>query len=323
MIYPWQQSQWQQLTQAKQSERLPHALLFTGISGIGKLSLAEHFASAMLCEKNNEDGSACGKCRICKLVLAGTHPDWRWLRPEKTGQAIKVDQVREITEFIQQSPLQGDYRIVIIHPADSMNASAANALLKTLEEPTPDSLLILVSSQVSSILPTILSRCQRVAFSRPDHQLSKNWLAAQKASESRDLDLLLDISEGAPLKALAMLEDGLLENRAAVYQAFSDLQLKKADALKLAVEWKDMDIIWLMDLLFSWLMDTCRLQAGQTELVNRDFMNQIKNFADRHELSALHQSMNEVLRIRKDFLKGIHLNKQLIMESILLHCFAD
>ena len=168
MIFPWQVNQWQQLLQAKSQQRLAHAMLFTGLPGIGKAIFAQHFSSALLCQKLNPDGNPCDRCHSCRLIAGRAHPNMLWLEPEKPGQAIKIDQVRDVSEFISQTSLQGDYRIVIINPADDMNTNAANALLKTLEEPSSGAHLILISNQNERLPATILSRCQRVVFQRPE-----------------------------------------------------------------------------------------------------------------------------------------------------------
>lgn len=143
MKYPWQDKQWQQLWQAKQTERLPHGLLLSGLAGTGKLHFALHFTQALLCSQVSAEGDPCNTCHACRLVMTDVHPNVFRVSPEEEGHAIKVDQIRALAEFIQQSSLQGGFRVAIINPAHSMNISAANALLKTLEEPAEGAILIL------------------------------------------------------------------------------------------------------------------------------------------------------------------------------------
>ncbi|MDE2117918.1 MAG: DNA polymerase III subunit delta', partial [Betaproteobacteria bacterium] len=175
-IYPWQKNDWVRLQELR--KRPPHALLFKGSRGIGKLDLTMNFAQLLLCQKPGESGFACGKCPSCHWLEQDSHPDFRLLQPEalslggeesesgkKPSKQISVDQIRGLADFIGMSAHQGGRRVVIIHPAEAMNINAANALLKNLEEPPPGLLFILVSHKPQQLLPTILSRC--LSFNLP------------------------------------------------------------------------------------------------------------------------------------------------------------
>src|SRR5437867_10551148 len=131
MTYPWHTNQWQQLWRSKNENRLPHALLLSGVVGIGKAKFADDFARALLCRASPD--FYCKQCHSCRLMQDRVHPNVVLVEPDGEGHAIKVDQIRGIIDFMNQSSLHGDYRIAIISPAISMNANAANALLKTLE----------------------------------------------------------------------------------------------------------------------------------------------------------------------------------------------
>src|SRR5436190_5622246 len=122
MIFPWQESQWLQLTRMQADARLPHALLFTGMAGIGKAIFANTFAHQLFCQAKST--APCYQCHACRLIKGHTHPNVLWIEPEKEGGTIKVDQIREVTEFISHSSLQGDYRLVMINPANDMNINA-------------------------------------------------------------------------------------------------------------------------------------------------------------------------------------------------------
>src|SRR5438045_2591489 len=187
MIFPWQQEQWQQLWRAKQENRLPHALLCTGMAGIGKTQFIEEFVRAYCCTQSS-DNLECA-CHSCRLIENKSHPNVLWMQPEKIGSAIKVDQIREVSEFVQLTSLQDAFRIVVINPADAMNTNAANALLKTLEEPADGALIILISNYASQLPATVLSRCQRLVLSRPSTELGLNWLKKQLADEEVDAEL--------------------------------------------------------------------------------------------------------------------------------------
>ncbi|MDP9032838.1 MAG: DNA polymerase III subunit delta', partial [Pseudomonadota bacterium] len=143
--YPWQDSLWQQLAGRAQHA---HAYLLHGPVGIGKRALAERLMASLLCQRPN-GLEACGECKSCMLLKAGSHPDNYLLEPEEADKAIKVDQVRDLVSFVVQTAQMGGRKVVLIEPVESMNINAANALLKSLEEPSGDTVLLLVSHQSS------------------------------------------------------------------------------------------------------------------------------------------------------------------------------
>src|SRR5476651_1859012 len=178
MISELQKKAWDQLT--SKLDRLPHALLFHGAPGVGKLALAERFAQLLLCEKRGQGTSPCGACEGCRWFLAGNHPDARFLEPEtlarqtavaeegdeekprsskQPSSEIKIEQVRALAGFVNVGSHRGGRRVAIVHPAEDMNTNAANALLKSLEEPPPGAMFLLVSHRPARLLPTIRSRC--------------------------------------------------------------------------------------------------------------------------------------------------------------------
>ncbi|MEP6943469.1 MAG: DNA polymerase III subunit delta' [Betaproteobacteria bacterium] len=192
-----------------QAERWPHALLVTGTQGIGKRLLALHLAQALLCETPAADRRACGRCAACNWVERGTHPDLRVIVPvtyDDEGNAtpadvISVDAIRDLIAFALLSSHRGGAKVAVIAPAEALNAAAANALLKTLEEPPPRTSLILVSSQPGRLPATITSRCRRLAVPVPDHAQAVGWLAAQRLAHP---ERALALAGGAPLRAVAL-----------------------------------------------------------------------------------------------------------------------
>jgi len=219
-IYPWQNNEWMRLREL--SKRPAHGLLFKGAKGIGKLDLAINFAQSLLCQRPDESGYACGKCPACHWFEQGAHPDYRLLQPEalslegeeietgkKPSKQISVDQIRGLADFFGMSAHQGGRRVIVIHPAEAMNISAANALLKNLEEPPQGLLFILVSHKPQQLLPTILSRCVSFALASPDAETSIRWLSAQGVKNSAEV---LAVSGFSPLQAV-QLNEGLGEER--------------------------------------------------------------------------------------------------------------
>jgi DNA polymerase-3 subunit delta' len=201
-------------------ERWPHALLITGRRGLGKRLLALHFARALLCESPLDTGEACGECLGCSYVGQGTHPDLQLIEPvtyDDEGNAtpvdsINVDRVRELIAFSQLSPHRQRAKVGLIAPADAMNAAAANALLKTLEEPPAGTFLLLVSHQPARLPPTIVSRCLRLPVPEPDRAAAAAWLAQSNPGYAEP-GLLLSQAGGAPLFALALADADIQRER--------------------------------------------------------------------------------------------------------------
>lgn len=201
--------------------RLPHALLLHGAAGSGKLALAERFAQALLCEADRSQRTPCGSCAACRWFLAGSHPDVRYIEPEaiarqvafaevdetpavkpvKPSNEIKIDQIRALADFINLGSHRGGLRIAIVHPAEDMNAPAANALLKNLEEPPPGTVFLLVSHRPWRLPPTVRSRCIAVAVPLPEAQAACAWLAAQGVANA---DRWLAFAGGSPRRALEL-----------------------------------------------------------------------------------------------------------------------
>jgi DNA polymerase III delta' subunit len=226
--YFWQQAARTQFLQRLRAD-LPHALLITSPAGLGAYDFAVSIANQLICLQNGE--LACGVCRACVALAAGSHPDF-WqagLLDEK--KSIGVDQIRELSASLSMRPQAGKRQVALIWPAEAMTVAAANALLKTLEEPSADTVLLLVSEQPGSLLPTINSRCQRIALRVPDTHASVQWLLNQGKFAASDIDLALQISAGAPLAALDLLHQNGLAQIAPWRQMLG--QAKHADAMAL------------------------------------------------------------------------------------------
>lgn len=332
MIFPWQIEQWQYLWRAKQANRLAHALLFVGMGGIGKKKFTEHFVRSLLCQQVTNENSidfshmdnCVSNCHSCRLIIGQTHPNVLWIQSEKEGQDIKIDQIRSVTEFVNQTSLQGDYRIVVIESAQQMNSNAANALLKTLEEPSSGAMIILISEN-KRLPATILSRCQHLIFPRPSRHLAMEWLNKQIKSASLtengiDLELLLNIANGAPLAALRLIQNDLLSVRQTLFQALCTLKQDPSELITLAANLQTSDPLLILDFILNWIMDLLRLQlgAGTSHIINHDYIKQLTELSQRIPIHHNTKLMNYLQQLRAQISIGFNLNKQLTLENMLI-----
>lgn len=238
MTPSWHASPWARLQARHVRGALPHALLFCGPAGLGKRKFARQFAHGLLCGQP-VDGRACGTCRSCRLLAAGTHPDLVelgfGLRRDGTPRTeIVIDQVRELSARLAMSSQFGGWKVALIDPADALNTAAANALLKTLEEPAAQTLLMLVADAPWRLPQTIRSRCQRVEFAVPPRAAALAWLEAQGVSAA---PAALDAAEGNPGLAQAWSQSGALERRGEVRRDLVALAAGRGEAAALAAAW--------------------------------------------------------------------------------------
>jgi DNA polymerase-3 subunit delta' len=318
-LYPWQQDTWEQLTRAKNTATLPHALLLVGIDGIGKRHFANIFANYALC-KNPQTNAACGVCHDCHLFRAATHPDFLWVEPEAVGKIINVEQIRSIVKRVNETTLTGGMRVIIINPATAMNINASNALLKTLEEPTPNTLIMLICNQGLRLPATIISRCQKVIFTKPAHPQAVAWLREQLEDDKIDPQLLLKLADGAPLKALFWMRENLFSLRKELYQGLHALSQGDADPLSLAVKWLDVDQSSLVDLMLSWLTDLLRFKmtSDQDMLINSDYKNEIAKVSVALLKNNLLAYIDHLQLTRSHLSSSLNLNKQLMLEDLFI-----
>lgn len=320
---PWQQSLWDDLIGRAQAGTLPHALLLSGAVGYGKALFAEALIHGLLCQTPEDDGRACGHCQSCGLLAAGSHPDLLWIEPEEAGKGIPVDRIRGVGDFLALKSQYGGRQIVLIKPAEAMNRFSANSLLKTLEEPTDDALLMLLSSQPSLLLPTIRSRCQQVVFQRPASDMGESWLAAQlSALQSNapavDLKDLLQLNNGAPLAALAMCESGGLNTRRELMEQWVKVRMEKGDPLSCAKQWSELGLPQATQWLASWTMDLIRLKSGlhADAISNGDLRPQLQKLVGGLELKGLFAYLEQITEYAR-WASG-QLNAQLAMEELMI-----
>lgn len=248
---PWLERAWRQVQARLAEDRLPHALILNGERGVGKRAWAEAVAGLLLCETpaGRHEGRpvACGTCKQCELVMAGSHPDLRVYAPE-TSRMIKVDQIRALSAFAVASPQVAHHKVAIIDRADQLNVNAANALLKTLEEPLPDVTLLLLQETGRPVLPTIRSRCQTLMVPVPSMAQAEQWLARAldglggdtPAPPADRVRRALALADRAPRLALEYLTGDFLELRDTAFDAFRRFmrgEMPVADAARPSRPW--------------------------------------------------------------------------------------
>lgn len=341
-VYAWHEATLQGLWD--RPEALHHGLLITGPAGIGKSAFADAMAARLLCENpSGPNGAvACGACAACHWLEGGNHPDFRKVtldngddesaeaddasekKPSKAKSAkktapatqIKIEQIRALEDFVFIGSHRQGRRVVIIEPADALNANAANALLKVLEEPPPHVHFLLVTSRWRNLLPTLRSRCRRVELPMPDPAVASAWLAQQSLARPEQA---LRLAGGAPLKALEMDERGSREGIEKIIASLASM----GDPIAVAAQWDSLlksqealsreDVV---DTLQKWVADLLRLGQGIAPrfVVGGEPATALAALAQRCDPRRLQRFHRDLMRIRASARHP--LNAQLFLEDV-------
>ena len=326
-LLPWHDKPLRELLGRR--DRLPHALLLYGRQGIGKVQFARALSQSLLCE-SSEHGVACGACSACGWFSQGNHPDFRELMPEalsadetdadlpadadakekKKSKEIKVEQIRNIADFMTLTTHRDGFRVLLIHPAETLNANAANSLLKTLEEPPPRTLIVLVTDQIGRLIATIKSRCQRIMVPAPDEATAVAWLLSQGVA---DAEVALGQAGGAPLYAVTFADPEYQSQRKAFLQA---LVATDADHLATAQALEKSDLVNVITWLQTWVSDLALARLSGEVRHHRDQKNAIGRIASKVDLPALFRFESQLRQARR----SIHhpLNARLLLEQLLI-----
>jgi DNA polymerase-3 subunit delta' len=316
-VYPWQDALWQQMAGRS---RHSHAYLLHGPLGIGKRALAERLMASLLCQSRN-GLHACAQCKSCLLLAAGSHPDHYILEPEEADKPIKVDQVRDLVSFVVQTAQMGGRKVVLIEPVESMNVNAANALLKSLEEPSGDTILLLISHQPSRLLPTVKSRCVQQACPLPGRQMSLDWLAqALPDCPEQERSELLSLAAGSPLAAVTLHGQGVRAQRAQVVEGVKKLLKREQSPTQLAESWKDIPLLQLFDWFCDWSQLILRYQLTEDEqgLGLADMQKVVQYLAQKSGRSKVLDLQEWILAHRQKVLAKANLNRVLLLEALLV-----
>jgi DNA polymerase-3 subunit delta' len=297
------------------SGNLPHAFLFTGIEGIGKRTVATGFVKALNCLSLSDD--FCGQCLQCRKIDKQIHPDVMIVEPLPEKKSLVIEQIRSLQQEIIFKPLEGKKKAVIIDQAEKMNASVANCLLKTLEEPPEDTVLVLIAHSISDMLPTVLSRCQRLHFSPLSDGDISSLLAAQ-GMEARQTARLLPLAQGSLQRALMFAGCDFVSRREKIAERLGQ---GPAAALKLADDLvRDEEVLPMaLEFLESWYRDLLVLLEGASDarLYNGDLADGLARAAAGATRATIVEKIKKLRRLQTG--AAFNPDMQLGLETVFLH----
>ena len=312
LIEAWQKQYWHQILSAFSQHNLAHAILLSGVEGLGKYAFAKHLVCRLHC-LNPLDNFYCGRCRPCQAIAQAQYPDHLEITLEESAKALSIDQMRSVNEFLSQTPHDGQRQTVIIRHADKMNHSAANALLKTLEEPMGESYLLLLDDQHQMLLPTIYSRLQVYDFNRT---VSMSDFEALERMHNKPALLIQGLLAGGPGKAddlslRAELRDMLLDDLLAVLG-------QKVDMASLVARWLKQDLVLLADIWLGILSDLLKVHGHFSKefLMHGDCQNQLTSLAQALDERFVMDMHMYLLAFKASLISSCNLNQETLLHQI-------
>jgi DNA polymerase-3 subunit delta' len=309
--------------------KMSHAYLFVGIPGVGKTTTAVALAQAINCQ-DPAHGEGCGRCRCCRQVESGNFADLEFIEPER--QNIKIEQIRQLDRTFGFKPLSGRYRVTVVRQAETMTLEAANAFLKTLEEPPPGNLLILNVTEPLDLLPTIVSRCQKVAFRPLPASLIREWLMSRRGLEEDKASIVAKLCGGSLGRASDMLDQDFLQRRVDYLEGLNALLQQPVDeALETVLHYTgkekknteaekrgDSSVAELLGIWKTWYRDLLVIKTtGREEwLINSDFLKRLKNISKGSKIKNLVDSFLVIDQAERDYRQAR--NVDLMIENTML-----
>ena len=301
--YPWQEKQWQIGLDGIQNKKLPHAILLSGEAGLGIDTFALQFVQAILCQ--SEQQPPCQSCHACHLWQTNNHPDYLFLKPKDEKSVIKIDEIRNLIEFLQITSHHQQGKVVLIQNAEAMNRSAANSLLKTLEEPPANVTMVLATPWTSRLLPTIRSRCQIHHFSCPAVEVTQQWLATQLQQDAKEIAIQLSGISVKPLFAYEQLSSKATEQggQNEFNQDLMGIVNRTLNVVSVAERWSQLPQQDAQQWILSMVSHTIRrILVGELDKVPP--LEKLYAFYDR--------------QVQRYQWRNSNLNPQLLLESALL-----
>jgi len=307
------------LTRMLQKGSIPHAMLFTGVDGVGRQTTAKALGMALNC-LSPVGISACGECPSCQKLISGTHPDMITVKRE--GAFIKIDQVRSVSRQLRFAPLEGNWRVVIVNEAQAMNLEASNAILKVLEEPPKRTVIILTASQTTDLLPTIVSRCQQIAFKPIPHERVAEALVELHGLDRQTATTLAVSTRGSLGKALSVDEEKWTVWRTRLLEQIASLSTRSiqpvfalADALVRDKE----RLADALDMIMTWFRDILMCKVSPERIINKDFMTRIEHAAQGNSVNELLEKVGAVYAAQTAISRNS--NPRLALEVMMMRLF--
>ncbi|MDR1012562.1 MAG: AAA family ATPase [Coxiellaceae bacterium] len=317
-ILPWHKSTWQHLVASRDVGRFPHAILIRGLPGVGKSVFAKNLAALFLCQKSIGKDIHCGKCHNCILLSTDNHPDLILIQSTEQDKSIKINQIREVITELNNTSHQGGMKIVIIKSAELLNIAASNALLKVLEEPTANTLIILISSYYMLLPATIRSRCQIIAINTPRYSVANEWL--QQVTPNTDIKLILGLVENSPLQALSFINENTLQKRQDFFNAIHALHLRTIDLESVVIKCLNLGIDNFIVTFMYIIIDLIKLKFSvDNQIVNRDQLDKLYHYSSIISIIDLMDYRKKLYESRRHLMNKINLNQQLLIENLLIN----
>lgn len=314
--YPWLRPHFEQLIASYQAGRGHHALLIQALPGMGEDALIYAITRFLMCQQP-EGHKSCGKCRGCQLMQAGTHPDYYTLEPEKGKSALGIDAVREVSEKLYEHARLGGAKVVWLKDAALLTEAAANALLKTLEEPPEKTWFFLSCRDPGRLLATLRSRCRLHHLATPQESWALSWLEREVTTSQDSALSALRLSSGAPAAALALLQADVWSQREALCRAVASA-LESGDWLSVLPALNSDQAAERLHWLAALLLDALKIQQGATLLTNPDVLPLVNTLANRLPGATLRAILHDTCQSREQLLTVTGLNRELVLTDQLL-----
>jgi DNA polymerase-3 subunit delta' len=314
--YPWLRPDYEQLVASYQAGRGHHALLIHALPGMGDDALIYALCRFLLCLQP-ENQKSCGHCKGCQLMQAGTHPDYYLLAPEKGKATLGIDAVREVSEKLYEHSRLGGAKVVWIPDAALLTDAAANALLKTLEEPPANTWFFLACREPARLLATLRSRCRMHHLSPPAENYASAWLGRETSSTHESIITALRLCSGAPGAAVALLQPDQQEPRQALCQSVEQ-SVKSGDWLSLLGALNHEQVAERLHWLGALLLDAIKVQRNTTLLTNMDVIALVQILAQQIPERRLHAFLHALVECREQLLTVVGVNRELLLTDLLL-----
>jgi DNA polymerase-3 subunit delta' len=312
------------LTRLLEKGKIPHAMLFTGMDGVGKRLTALTFAMALNCENRGKPSGAipCGLCRSCKKIQAGSHPDILMVEPE--GSMIKIQQIRNLIQALALKPYEAEVRVVIIRRSHTLNPAAGNALLKVLEEPPNSTLLILTAPQTGDILPTLASRCRPVRFNPLSVEHIQILLEKNMAMEEGKARILAAMASGSFSRALTRSKANWISRRQWLISSISldrpdgmnALPIRQLLAFSEKLAGNKETAMASLEILAGWLRDLVVWRYRPESIIHQDLKEDIQKASGKKSVQQLYRMFEIVLQAERDI--RTNMNVRLCLDRMML-----